>query len=134
MSLLISVPVFIHRLNTTSADVISNISVLRYTNLTEQWGGAANDTISAPNWGQMVFHIINIYPDMMGQIAWVILFSIPFVMMWLTHDSILSASTTGIFLGIFVYFFIGSQFQFYAIGLSCLSLAVLIWSIMQKRG
>ena len=124
----------IHRANTSSTDVISNISILRYTNITDAMGLEANNTVNSPNWGLTLFHLLNVYPDYLGQIAYVIIFSIPFVMMWIAHADMTGPAIVGFFLGIYVFAFVGSQYQFAGIGFLAISTAALIWSLWQKRG
>jgi hypothetical protein len=124
----------IHRANTSSTDLISNISLLRYTNFTAAAGLEANDTVTSPNWGMMIYHIVNVYPDYLGQVAWVVLFSIPFVMLWLAHADMTAPAVIGVFIGIYVFAFVGSQYMYLGIVFIAISLATLVWSAWQKRG
>ena len=124
----------IHRANTTASHVISNISILRYTNITTQWGGDSNATTLPPNWGLMLWHEVNVYEDYLGQISWLVLFAIPFIMLWLGSGELLAASVMGLFIGIYVFAYIGSQYAF--VGIVCLAAGItgILWSIYQKRG
>ena len=124
----------VHRANTTSTDFITNISILRYTNITNVLGLDSNGTINGPNWGLAIFHTINVYPDYLGEIAYVIIFSIPFVMMWIAHADMTAPSIVGIFLGVYIFAFIGSQYQMAGILFIAISIAALVWSVWQKRG
>jgi hypothetical protein len=123
-----------HRVNTTAADVIANISAIRWDNLTEQWGGMSNSTTEGPNWGTALWNIVLMYPDSVGPIAWVILFSIPFLMMWITHADIVPAALVGLFFGIYVFAYIGDQYYFVGVLLIALAISSILYSLYQKRG
>jgi hypothetical protein len=122
------------RTNTTAIDHIDNITSLRYENLTLQWGGTANNTNASPNWGQMIFQVINVYPDFLGQIAWLLLFGMPFIMMWIAHADMTAAAVVGFIIGIYVVGFLGSQYMGLGIAMMCIAVAAEIWSLLQKRG
>ena len=123
----------IHRANTTNADVISNISAYRFDNITDAFGGFANNTVSGPNWGQTLFGIVNVYPDFMGQVAWFIIFLIPFAMMWVGHADVVPASIVGIFFGLYVFAYIGDDLAWVGILMMMVGLGTVIWSLWQRR-
>lgn len=123
-----------HRVNTTAADVIQNISAIRFSNLTDQWGGYNNTTTDGPNWGQSLWHIVSVYPDVVGPIAWVILFSIPFLMMWITHADIVPTALVGIFFGVYIFAYIGNEYYFVGLAFIAVAIASILWSLYQKRG
>ena len=124
----------IHRLNTSSVDVIPTINTLRFTNITGGFGGEMNNTNLSPNWGAIVQNVAYVYPDAMGQIAWVLLFAIPFLMMWIGHADMVVPGIAGIFLGLFVYGFIGSDYAGVAGAFVMISIVSILWSLLQKRG
>lgn len=123
----------IHRANTTAADMISNISASRFTNITNEWGGYANDTVSAPNWGTALYQIVSVYPDFLGQIAWLIIFLIPFAMMWVGHADVVPAATIAIFFGLYVVAYIGNQYFWMGIVMMMVGLATVLWSLYNRR-
>jgi hypothetical protein len=55
-------------------------------------------------------------------------------MMWIAHADMTAAGVIGIFLAIYVYAFIGSQYALLSTGFICISIAAILWSIFQKRG
>ena len=122
----------VHRANTTVANKISNISVDRFTNITDAWGGYSNSTTLPPDWGTMLWHIANVYPDSVGVIAWFILFSIPFIMMWISHSDMTAGAIVGIFFGLYIFAYIGNQYMYYAIAMVGVALAALIWSMWRR--
>lgn len=123
-----------HRINATAANVIQNITSIRWDNVTEQWGGMNPNVTGPPNWGVTIWQIVSVYPDFLGQIAWFILFSIPFIMMWIGHADVVPAAILGVFFGLYVYAYIGDQYQFIGIAFIGIALSSIVWSLWQKRG
>ena len=123
-----------NRTMTTVADVITTIDTGRFTNITNQWGGNNSTFVGAPDWGVMIWQIGSVYPDFVGPVGWVILCALPFVMMWLAHADMVPAAGVGIFFGLYMFTFVGSEYQFVAIVLMAMAIASIIWSIWQKRG
>jgi hypothetical protein len=123
-----------HRINTTAADVIPNISVGRYDNITADLGFNQSNVSVDPNWGSALWNTISVYPDVMGITAWVVLFSTPFVMLWIAQKDIVPAAILGIVAGVYIFAFIGSEYRFFGIAVIMLALASIVWSIWQKRG
>jgi hypothetical protein len=122
-----------HRINTTSVDAISNITDIRFSNVTNSWGGSGNNTTAPPNWGQLIYQDISVFPDYLGpELGWVLLFSIPFIMMWISHADMTVPGFLGILLGLFVFGYIGSQYTFVAIGFMAIGITAMVWSISQK--
>lgn len=124
----------VHRANTTAANVIQNISALRWDNLTAQWGGFSNTTTGAPNWGTVIWQVVSVYPDYVGPIAFLLLFGLPFIMMWIAHADMVPAAIVGFFFALYIFAYIGNQYAFAAIGCMMIAATSIIWSIWQKRG
>lgn len=120
------------RATSNASQVISNISVVRFENFTEQWGGYSNSTTLPPNWGNIVWSTVSVYPDFMGQLAWLVLFMIPFMMMWITFSDVIPVAIVGIFFGLYVFAYIGSQYQGLAVVMIALSMCAVIWGLWQK--
>jgi hypothetical protein len=123
----------IHRLNTTPADVIANLSSQRFANLTAEWGGFSNTTNTSPNWGRVMWEVVSVYPDAVGPIAWFVLFLIPFIMMWITHADLLPAALVGIFFGLYVFVYIGDQYYWLGLLMIGVAIAAVLLSVYQKR-
>lgn len=123
-----------HRVNTTSANQISNISAVRWDELINQFGGYGNTTTGAPNWGAGLWSLMMMYPDAIGPIAYVVMFSLPFVMMWITHADMVPAGIVGIFFGLYITFFVGDVYFWVGIALMALAITTVLWSLSQRRG
>jgi hypothetical protein len=123
----------IHRVNTTAADMISNISATRFINITEEWGGYSNNTITGPDWGTAIFQIANVYPDFLGITAWLVIFLIPFAMMWIGHADVVPAATIAIFFGLYIVAYIGNQWFWAGVFMMVFGISTVLWSIYQRR-
>jgi len=120
------------RVTANASNVIGNISALRFENFTEQWGGYSNTTTGPPNWGMIVQSVVQVYPDFLGQVAWLGLFMIPFMMMWVAFSDIIPVAIVGIFFGLYVFAYVGSQYQALAVLFIGLSVAGVLWGLWQK--
>lgn len=122
----------IPRATSDASQVIANISVLRFQNITDMIGGYSNSTTDAPNWGAMVWATVSVYPDFLGQMAWMILFMIPFLMMWVAFSDLIPVAIIGIFFGLYVFAYVGSQYQWIGILFIGLSIAGVMWGLWQR--
>ena len=120
------------RVTSNVSNVIGNISTVRFENFTEQWGGYSNTTTGPPNWGMIVQSVVQVYPDFLGQVAWLGLFMIPFMMMWVVFSDIVPVAIAGIFFGIYIFYFVGDQFYMVALFVIALSLTSLIVEVWRK--
>jgi hypothetical protein len=82
----------------------------------------------------MIFQVVNVYPDFLGQVGWLLLFGIPFIMMWIAHADMTAAAVVGFIIGVYVVGFLGSQYMGLGIAMMCIAVAAEIWSLLQKRG
>ena len=121
------------RIMANATNVIANISSARYENFTEIWGGNNPNFTGIPDWGAGLWTVVSVYPDYIGQVAWFVLFSIPFLMMWINHSDMLPAAIVGIFMGLYVIGFVGTQY--FGIGVALIALAVtsVVWSVWIRR-
>lgn len=131
--MIISTIAFTARTMANASHVIPNISTVRFDNITGAWGGWADNQTGAPDWGLMLWNIASVYPDAVGPIAWVILFSAPFIMMWLAHADMVPAAILGIFFGLYVFAFIPDNYSYVAIAMIMLAATVILLQVWQKR-
>jgi hypothetical protein len=99
----------VHYSNATASDFIQNISVNRYQNFINYQESSANITTGIPNWERIIFEVACNYLDYLGQLVWFVLFAWPFVLMWITCAAMTPAAITGIFDGLYVFAYEGSQ-------------------------
>lgn len=124
----------VHRVNTTAADVIENISVVRYENITNALGLNSTNVSAEPNIGSALWHTGGVYSDALGIVAWVILFSIPFIGMWVAQKDMVPAGIVGIFIGLYVFAYIGNEYLFFGMAMIAIAITSIVWSLYQKRG
>jgi len=121
------------RVTANVSNVITNISTDRFQNFTEQWGGTSNTTVGPPDWGMIVTSVVQVYPDFMGTVAWLVLFMIPFMMMWIAFSDLLPVGIVGIFFGLYIFAFnIGAIPQAVAIIMIALSCTAVLHGLWQK--
>ncbi|MCK9570326.1 hypothetical protein M0R72_15375 [Candidatus Pacearchaeota archaeon] len=122
------------RVAANASNTIANITPSRWQAFINSWGGYSNQTTMPPDAGTVIWNIAMQYPDLVGPIAYVIIFAMPFMMMWITHADMVPAAIVGIFFGLYIVFYIGDNF--FAVGLLFIALAltVIVWSLAQKRG
>jgi hypothetical protein len=116
-------------------NTIANITVgVRFENITNQWGGY-NATVnqSAPDWGRLLWELASIYPDFMGNIAWFLLFAIPFFMMWIAHADMVPAGLLGIFFALYAFMFIPDIWQMSSVFFIVLGATAVIMGIYLRR-
>ena len=115
----------------TSTTTIAQIPNPRLTIVNNLWGGYTNTT-DAPNWGLLVWNSLAVYQDAIGQIAWVILFAIPFIMMWIVQSDMTLAAIVGMLFSLYVFAKLPSQYIVFAVGAFCICLAALLWSLYKR--
>jgi hypothetical protein len=127
---LIAVP---YRQPANSTMLITNTSSLRFSNFTNTFGGNNPNFTSIPDIGTALWTIVNVYPDFLGQVAWFILFAIPFLMMWLSHADMVPAAAIALVLGIYIVGFVGDQYFGVGMALCILAGSSIVWSLWLRR-
>jgi len=59
-----------------STITIAPVPTTRFAQLIQNIGNASSTPVQDPNFGMMLWNLISVYPDALGQIAWVILFHV----------------------------------------------------------
>lgn len=121
------------RENATAGGPIGLLPELRWQNISAAWGG--NESFNAtPGFANITTNAIGVYSDIIGQVAWVLIFSIPFIMMWFYHADMTLAGIVGIIIGSYLILSMPQQFLLVGLGFITISIAAIIWSLLQKRG
>jgi hypothetical protein len=121
------------RANATAANKIANISTIRFENISAAWGGWTDNQTGSPDWGRILWEVVSVYPDSVGMIAWVVLFSIPFLMMYLAHADMVPAAVVGIFFGLYAFAFLEPSWQFGSLAVIGIALTAILLQVWQKR-
>ena len=106
---------------------IATIALPRWQNVTEGLIGGYNQTSQTPDWAPQIIGIMSVYPDFLGPLALVLMFSIPFFMMWLSHGNMKLLGFLGFLVGIFVFFYLPPNYEIAALIFMVISAAGLIW-------
>lgn len=123
-----------NRTMATAANTIQNITPSRWQNIIDTWGGYGSNQTATPDMGTLIFNIAMQYPDLVGPMAYIVIFAMPFVMMWITQSDMVPASVVGIFFGMYITFYIGSNFMYVGILFMAIGCTTIVWSLAQKRG
>jgi uncharacterized membrane protein len=106
--------------NTTIAPVL----IPRFpTIINNTFGGNVSVNVTRPNWTSAIINTVLVYPDAMGLVAYVILWLIPFAMMFISQGNARMAAVVGCLTIALAGFFIGGTY--YIIG-SALILLTLV--------
>ena len=82
--------------------------------INDTFGGNVSVNVTRPNWTSAIINTIMVYPDAMGFIAYVIMWLIPFAMMFISQGNARMAAVVGCLTIAFAGFFIGGIY--YTIG------------------
>lgn len=110
---------------------IETIPIPRWSNVTNLIGGY-NQTNQTPDWAPNVIGILSVYPDFLGPLALVMMFSIPFFMMWLSNGNMKLLGFIGLMVGSFVFFYLPPNYVLAAEIFIVISAAGLLWGIFKQ--
>jgi hypothetical protein len=110
---------------------ITPINTARLNNITNAWGGNI-PRVTGPDFGQLLIQAMSVYPDAMGQIAWVIIFAIPFVMMWIVQADMTMPAIVGMLFSLYIFLKISPSYGLFALGCFAICTASLLWSLYKR--
>lgn len=111
---------------------IPTIPESRFGNVTSMFFNGTNQTSQPPNWTPGITQLISIYPDFMGPIAFLLIFLIPFGMIWMAHGNMKMLGILGMLVGVFVFAYLPSNFVAAAVICIVVSLAGTIWGLLKQ--
>jgi PKD repeat protein len=111
---------------------MATIPAQRLDNITEALFGGWNETNQSPDWEPIIINSVSVYTDFLGPTAFLLIFLIPFMMMWLAHGNMKLLSILGIIVGLFVFAYLPANFVAAAIICIVVAGATLIWSIFKQ--
>ena len=114
-----------------ASDTIAPIDTLRLTNITAEFGGNSSTT-AGPNFGMMIFNSVALYSNYMGVSAYVVLFAIPFLMMWIVQADMTMAAFIGMLFSLYVFTRLPEQYILFSVGCFVISITALIWSLYRR--
>lgn len=81
----------------------------------------------------LAYLTMTVYTDVWGNIGAVIIFAIPFLMMWIMGGSVTLPAVIGIMEGGFILYRLPEQFHLVAIAFIALSVIAIIYSLLKER-
>ena len=89
-----------------------------------------NDTI---NWTGLISTIGGAYTSVLGPLAYTLIFSIPFLMMWITQRDMTLPGLVGALLGLFIIVRLPAEFHLVAVTFIVISIVAVIYSLVKER-
>lgn len=114
---------------------IAPISTSMYTGILDLFG---NDQIitnesGAINWSGILPIVAGAYTAAMGKLALILIFAIPFVMMWIVQRDTTLPGLVGLLLGLFIIVMLPVQMMHVAIAVMAMSITAVIYSLLKER-
>lgn len=113
------------------SDMITTIPTPRVVQIFSNIGNESVRT-AAPDWGALLLNLIGVYYDSIGIAAYVIIFAIPFVMMWIGNSDMTLPAIIGMLFSLYCFAFLPSQYILFALGCFVLCIAALAWSLYRR--
>lgn len=125
----------------TSARIMASatftpVSTQAFQDLYDSIGGntsPVNETAAEINWTQFLGATLEPYTLLMGSLALVIIFAIPFVLMWLMQQDMTPAAVAGIIIGGFMLAFLPPEYSLLAGIFVVLALLAVVYSLLKER-
>ena len=115
----------------TSTTTIAPMNTTRLNNILNTMGNQ-NSTTTGPDFGIMIWNGMMVYQDAIGQIVWVIFFSIPFIMMWIVNADTTLPGIVGIMFSLYIFLKLPSQYMLFGIGAIIISIVAVIYGLYHR--
>lgn len=89
-----------------------------------------NDTI---NWTGLISTIAGAYTSVLGPLAYTLIFSIPFLMMWITQRDMTLPGLVGALFGLFIIVRLPAEFHLVAVTFIAISIVAVVYSLVKER-
>jgi hypothetical protein len=121
-----------------ASTTIALVNETPYDALMGLFGGnstdVANDTSTyLPDMPGFMGIIAGVYSDPVGNLALVIIFALPFLMMWIMGENVTLPGVVGIILGGFILYRLPESYHMAAVAFIALSVLAIIYSLMKER-
>jgi hypothetical protein len=104
----------------------------RYDALTRLLGFGNVESTDTPNWSGAPPEIVGVYTDYMGPIAFLLIFLIPFGMIWMSHGNMKLLAVVGCITGLFVFQYLPANYTAAAVICIVVSVAAGIWGVFKQ--
>lgn len=118
------------------SETIASVNTTGYNLILTSIGGntsPANATDAKINWTQFISATILPFTAQMGYLAYVIIFAIPFILMWLMHSDMVPAAIAGIIVGGFGLAFLPAEYSLLAGVFVALAFVAVVYSLLKER-
>jgi hypothetical protein len=112
-------------------ETIATIATPHYANVSAYFINGTNETSAPPDYGMWFTNALQVYPDFLGPIAYLLIFFIPFGMIWMAHGDVRLLCILGLITGAFVLAFLPSTWVAAAVIVMVVSVVALIWRLMR---
>lgn len=102
---------------------ISTLATPHFANVSAYFINGTNETAHPPDYGMWFTNALQIYPDLVGPIAYLLIFLIPYAMIWISNGDLRLITVLGIITGLFVFLYIGGTWA--AFGVLAMLIAVI---------
>ena len=110
-------------------DTIATIATPHFGNVSAYFINGTNETSGPPDYGMWFSNALQVYPDFIGPIAYLLIFLIPFGMIWIAHGDTRLLCILGLITGAFVLAFLPSTWVAAAVIIMVISVVALIWRL-----
>jgi hypothetical protein len=125
------IPVLIGAPRIMATDTIATVATPHFANVSAYFINSTNETLTPPDYGMWFWNGIQVYPDFLGPIAYLLIFILPFAMVWIAHGDTRLLCILGLITGPFVFMFIGGAWAAAAVIIMAISVVALIWRLMR---
>jgi hypothetical protein len=113
-------------------ETIATVATPHFANVSAYFiNSTNNETMEAPNYGMWFWNALQVYQDFLGPIAYLLIFILPFAMIWIAHGDTRLLCILGLITGPFVFFFVGGAWAAAAVIIMVISVVSLIWRLMR---
>ena len=118
-----------------ATEPIDNVSTSLVDDLINSLGG---ETVPEPgedtiNWTGLISTIGGAYTSILGPLAYTLIFSIPFLMMWITQRDMTLPGLVGALFGLFIIVRLPAEFHLVAVTFIVISIVAVIYSLVKER-
>lgn len=112
-------------------ETIATIATPHYANVSAYFINGTNETITPPDYGMWFTNAIWIYADLLGPIAYLLIFFIPFGMIFISHGDIKLISALGLLTGPFIILYLAGPWVAAAFLVMFAAFIGLVWRLMR---
>ena len=111
---------------------ISTLATPHFANVSKYFINGTNETSGPPDYGMWFTNAIQIYPDLVGPIAYLLIFLIPYAMLWISNGDLRLITVLGLITGLYVFLFIGGTWAAFAVLAMLISVIGTAWRLYRS--